>query len=246
MTDVRATARRVAQEARESARRVAQDARVSVRNLQREAKEEAKSRLRAAAEEIRSLVKEKRRAPKLRRRDAEATKEALLDAARKCFGHAAYDQVGLRDIAAKAKVDVALIARYFGSKEDLFAAAIATDKRPPPMPGDLPDRSEFGPWLARRVLSITDDDPTRLLVLHHAVGNPKAAAVLRKIVMERFIKPIGAFIGGPDGDTRASMIYSHLAGFGMMARLVKLDPIANADREQLIALLGPALQAYVD
>ena len=110
---------------------------------------------------------------------------------------------------------------------------------------DLPPRSEFGPWLARKVLSIDDVDPTRLLVLHHAVGNPKAAAVLRKMVMERFIKPVGAYIGGADGETRASMIYSHLAGLGMMARLVKLDPIATADREQLIALLGPALQAYI-
>jgi AcrR family transcriptional regulator len=242
MDEVRPTARRIA---RESARRVAQEARESVRNLKREAKEEAKSRLRAAAAEIRNLVKEGRRAPQLRRRDAEATKQALLDAARKCFGHGAYDQVGLRDIAARAKVDVALIARYFGSKEDLFAAAIATEKRPPP-PTDLPPRSEFGPWLARRILSITDDDPTRLLVLHHAVGNPKAAAVVRKLVMERFIKPVGAYIGGPDGETRASLIYSHLVGLGMMARLVKLDPIAGADLETLIALLGPALQAYVD
>ena len=234
MNDVRAAARRVAREARESAR-----------SLKRGAKEEAKSRLKAAAVEIRNLVKEGRAAPKLRRRDADATKQSLLKAAMSCFGRAGYDQVGLRDIAARAKVDVALIARYFGSKEDLFAAAISAG-RPPPPPADLPKRSEFGPWLARKVLSIDDVDPTRLLVLHHAVGNPKAAAVLRKMVMERFIKPVGAYIGGTDGETRASMIYSHLAGLGIMARLVKLDPIAAADREKLIALLGPALQAYVD
>jgi hypothetical protein len=180
-----------------------------------------------------------------RRRDAEATKAAILEAARHAFGHAGYDQVGLRDIAARAKVDVALVGRYFGSKEDLFEAAI-TGGKPPPQPTDLPARGEFGVWMARRVMSLHDGDPTRLLVLHHSVGNAGAAAVVRKLAMERFIRPVGAYIGGPDGELRASLIYSLLAGFGMMGRLVKLEPIATSDDAVLVAHVGRAIQAYVD
>lgn len=180
-----------------------------------------------------------------RRRDAEATRAAILGAAQYCFAHAGYDQVGLRDIAARARADVALIARYFGSKEDLFRAAVVGNK-PRVEPSDLPPRPEFGVWIARRVLSRDDSDPTRLLVLHHSVGNPRAAAIVREMVMERFIRPVGAVIGGVDGELRASLIYSLLAGFGLMGRLVALEPIAAADREALIGHVGRAVQAYFD
>lgn len=218
---------------------VAQQARDAARALRTHAREDARGIIKEARESQRAA------ASPARRRDAEATKEAILEAARYAFAHAGYDQVSLRDIAARAKVDVALVGRYFGSKEDLFAAAISAGKRPPE-PTDLPDRSAFGPWLVRRVLSLDDSDPTRHLVPHHSVGNPGAAAIVRKMVMERFIRPVGIFLGGPDGELRASLIYAQLAGFGMMGRLVKLEPIADADKETLIALVGAAIQAYVD
>jgi AcrR family transcriptional regulator len=231
---------------------LSEDVRLRARELAQEARAAARALKQVAREQGRALAEETRRARQSgkeggpRRRDAEATKAAILEAARYAFSHASYDQVGLRDIAARAGVDVALVSRYFGSKEDLFEAAITAGKPPSP-PTDLPPRSEIGVWLARRVLSHHDDgDPTRQLVLHHAIGNAGAAAVVRKMVMERFIRPMGAFIGGPDGELRASLIYSLLAGFGMMGRLVKLEPIANAEKEVLVAHVGRAIQAYFD
>ncbi|MCW5718947.1 MAG: TetR family transcriptional regulator [Bauldia sp.] len=228
-----------------------EDVRTRVRELAQEARATARSARQSARKQAVPPVEETpgarrgggRKPP--RRRDAEATKAAILEAARHAFAHGSYDQVGLRNIAARARVDVALVGRYFGSKEDLFEAAITAGKPPPP-PTDLPARAEFGVWLARRVLSLDDSDPTRLLVLHHAVGNAGAAAVVRKMVMERFIRPVGAFIGGPDGELRASLIYSLLAGFGMMGRLVKLEPIAATEKEALVAHVGRAIQAYFD
>lgn len=182
---------------------------------------------------------------KPRKRDAEATRAAILAAAQYAFAHAGYDQVGLRDIASRARADVALIARYFGSKEDLFRAAISGNK-PVERPIDLPPRSAFGVWLARRIIARDDSDPTRLLVLHHSVGNPRAAAIVREMVTERFIRPMGAFIGGPEGELRASLIYSLLAGFGLIGRLMALEAIASAEREVLIGHVGKAIQAYFD
>src|SRR6185312_9822540 len=63
-----------------------------------------------------------------RPRNAEETRAALLAAARLRFARDGYEATNLRDIAADAGVNVALIPRYFGSKEGLFQAAVAFDR----------------------------------------------------------------------------------------------------------------------
>ncbi|HEY0105782.1 MAG TPA: TetR family transcriptional regulator, partial [Rhizomicrobium sp.] len=62
--------------------------------------------------------------PAARKRDAEATRAAILAAAKAHFAKSGYDGAFLRDIAAEAGADAALINRYFGGKEGLFAAAL--------------------------------------------------------------------------------------------------------------------------
>lgn len=177
-----------------------------------------------------------------RRRDAEATRKAILDAAVASFGEAPFDQVGLRSVAFAAGVDAALIARYFGSKEGLFAAAVGDPARPAIR---LPlDRSNFGEWLARRLLERRSEDPARLLMLQHSVKNATAAAIVRRMLLERFVRPVGAWIGGEEGELRASLIISHLAGFAMMLHL-RIEPLAS-DSELAVALIAPMLQALVD
>jgi AcrR family transcriptional regulator len=65
----------------------------------------------------------------VRHRDAEATRQVLLHAARKRFAHDGYSSTTVRDIAADAGVNVALINRYFVSKEGLFEACLTTAAR---------------------------------------------------------------------------------------------------------------------
>src|SRR5215470_13418643 len=59
-----------------------------------------------------------------RRRNAVATREAILAAATRRFTTHGYERAGVRDIAADAGVTAALVNRYFGSKEGLFAEVI--------------------------------------------------------------------------------------------------------------------------
>ncbi|MCC2628726.1 MAG: transcriptional regulator, partial [Thermomicrobiales bacterium] len=59
-------------------------------------------------------------------RNAKATRQAILEAAKICFMHDGYEQVGVREIAARAGVDPSLVNRYFGSKEGLFSEAVAS------------------------------------------------------------------------------------------------------------------------
>jgi len=67
--------------------------------------------------------------PRPRKRNAVATREAILSSARKVFARAGYDGAGVREIAAGAGVTAMLVNRYFGGKERLFAEAIAAGPR---------------------------------------------------------------------------------------------------------------------
>jgi AcrR family transcriptional regulator len=182
-------------------------------------------------------------AAKTRRRDADATKQAIQDAAGACFGKAGYDQVGLREIAALAGVDVALVGRYFGSKEELFAAWIEEGPRPPPAYPD--DRRSFGEWIVRKILG-KERDLTRMLAMHNSVTNPRAAEIVRRALERRTIKPLGKWIGGADGELRASLILAHLTGFSVMRDIIGVEALGRADRERLVKRLGRAVQSYID
>lgn len=62
--------------------------------------------------------------PRSRARDSEATRRAILDSARVHFARNSYDRAGLREIAADAQIDPALIIRMFGSKDILFEQSL--------------------------------------------------------------------------------------------------------------------------
>ena len=177
-----------------------------------------------------------------RKRDAEATKQAILDVAIKLFGETAYDQVGLREIAGRAGVDVALIGRYFGSKDELFAAAITPPSRPK---SEFPPRSEFGEWMARRIMS-PRPEAARMLIVQHSAANPRAAEIVRRNIREFLINPIAEWLGGEDGRLRASLIVSFLSGLRLNRDIAKVEDLTEADEEDFVRLVGPALQALVD
>src|SRR3981189_566493 len=61
----------------------------------------------------------------VRKRDAAATREALLAAAGKLFAERGFDRTTVRDIAKLAGVNQALLFRYFGSKEGVFEEVMA-------------------------------------------------------------------------------------------------------------------------
>src|SRR5690242_5799068 len=75
--------------------------------------------------------KKKTPATPARRRNAQATRDAILQSARKAFVRAGYDGVGVREIAAGAGVTAMLVNRYFGSKEQLFAEVITASTSDP-------------------------------------------------------------------------------------------------------------------
>src|SRR3954449_8695645 len=58
---------------------------------------------------------------------SQRTRAAILQAAQELFATHGYERTTVRDVAARAAIDPAMVMRYFGSKEGLFARATAFD-----------------------------------------------------------------------------------------------------------------------
>src|SRR5215813_10695711 len=101
--------------------------------------------------------------PVARRRDAAATRAAILASAREAFARAGYDGVGVREIAAGAGVTAMLVNRYFGSKEQLFAEVLAATSAQPKILSSQNLQSEnLGEIIATALVEITKTADTPL------------------------------------------------------------------------------------
>jgi len=180
-----------------------------------------------------------------RARNAASTRQAILDAAKACFMREGYERVGVREIAGRAGVDPALVNRYFGSKEGLFAEAVAAKF-------DLTalligDRETLGERLARFVLlkkqhAGQEYDP--LVALLRSTSCEAPAKMLRQVLVDGWVRPLADYIGGPLALQRAELVSSTL--LGLLVHRTVIGGTVAADSEQLVALVGPTIQALID
>jgi AcrR family transcriptional regulator len=179
-----------------------------------------------------------------RGRNAAATRQAILEAAKTCFMHNGYEQVGVRDIAARAGVDPALVNRYFGSKEGLFSEAVASKF-------DLRhllngDRTTLGERLARYVLQKKSDgsDYDPLVALLRSSSSDVCSGMLRNAIGQGFVRPLAARLEGPDALSRAELVGSTL--LGLLVHRTVIGGAEAVDNERMLALVAPALQTFID
>lgn len=175
------------------------------------------------------------RAPAARRkRDAVATRAAILEAAKVQFACSGYDRASLRDIAAEAGADVALIKRYFGGKEGLFTEALKATFHPDRLRGwdrrtfprdaaiDLADGPQVGTERAEG-----------FQFLLRAATSPTTAPLLSLAVQERFLAPIREWLGGRDAEARARVLAAVYIGF-LVERLIRGSALSGREREVFI------------
>src|SRR4029450_8634055 len=114
-----------------------------------------------------------------RARNADATKAAILEAARERFAASGYHGATVRAIALRAGIDPALVIRYFGSKENLFAVAAEFDLRLPDM--SQLRKAETGAALVGHFFERWEGDDTLMALLRTAATNEAAAQRMRAI-----------------------------------------------------------------
>jgi AcrR family transcriptional regulator len=181
-----------------------------------------------------------------RKRDAEATRAAILQAAKTHFARSGYNGAYLREIAADAGADAALINRYFGGKDGLFAAALKDSIAPDAI--SQWERATFAHEIARMMAGHAHQHVERTHTfefLLQAATNPTTAPLLNVAVQERFMGPIRAWIGGKDVEARARLFASLFIGL-LVERLIRDEPLEGAEREVFIERTAALFQSLVD
>lgn len=181
------------------------------------------------------------------KRSAAETKSTILAAARERFAADGYDRATIRSIAAEAQIDPAMVMRYFGSKEGLFAAAAEFDLA-------LPDLSQvardyLGTALATHFLDRWEGDEALTLLLRAAVTNPVVAERMQEIFATQ-LGPIVAAVSGsssssPTAAVRAGLAATQVLGMALCRYVLDFPPVAAMTREEIIAWIGPTLQRYL-
>ena len=184
-------------------------------------------------------------APAAPTRNAAATRATILAAAKFHFSRESYDQAGLREIAARARVNVALVSRYFGSKERLFLEAFTDDFHLDEFVHG--DRATLGERFVRHILQRPLDHGRNaaLLMLFRSASNEKAVPVIRDALRSRFIEPLAAWLGGEDARQRAGLITAHLLGLSTLRVVLQCGPLNTANVEKTVSIEAPILQALI-
>jgi AcrR family transcriptional regulator len=174
----------------------------------------------------------------------------ILATARTEFGSRGYDGTTMRGIARAAGVDPRLVHHYFDGKEELFVTALGFPARPQELLSAVlngpPD--QIGVRLARTVIAIWDSPEGRQRVsglLSGAMASEAAARMLREFVTRELIGRIAESLQVDRGELRAALVGSHLVGVAMARVLIRIEPLASLDAEELAQIVGPVIQRYL-
>jgi AcrR family transcriptional regulator len=174
---------------------------------------------------------------------------AILDAARAQFSALGYAGASVRAIARAADVDPALVHHYFGTKEQVFVAAMElpfdpAERLPAVLAGD---RDGVGERMVRLFLGIWEQPEFRapmLGLLRSAITSEQGAAMLREFVGSALLARVAESVGQED-PLRVQAAASQLIGVVVLRYVVGIEPLASATTDELVALVAPAVQRHL-
>ena len=172
------------------------------------------------------------------------TKARILAAARKHFAASGYERATIRAIAADARVDPALVMRYFGTKEKLFAAAAEFDLRLPDLTA-VP-RDTVGSVLVGFFLERWESDDSLQALLRAAVSHKVAVARLRAIFATQVMPAVAPLCKDrATAATRVGLVATQMLGMALCRYVLRLPPVLALDRAAVIRWLAPTIQRYL-
>jgi AcrR family transcriptional regulator len=175
-------------------------------------------------------------------RKSDRTRAAILDAAQKLFVEYGYERTTVRNIAAKASIDPAMVIRYFGSKDELFVRAASFDLR-------LPDlrtvkRSQIGETLIQRFLELGERFSGMTILLRSAASNEYAASKVRELFAAQVLPAFARVGSRANVAERAGLVASQLLGLALCRYILKIPPVAEMSPEEIVKHIGPTIQRY--
>lgn len=174
-----------------------------------------------------------------RPRNAIQTRADILAAARRRFGAEGYDRTTVRAIAADVGVDAALVIRYFGSKQDLFARATEFTIQLPDLSGADPD--EIAGMLLPRYFAVWEEDHTFLALLRAAMTSRIAAETLCQ-ALARHVAPTLITATPDHPQQRIGLMGAFIIGLATTRYILANPPVANLSRDELGRWAGPIIR----
>ena len=184
-----------------------------------------------------------------RRPGAPDTRAAILDAARSAFAEKGFAGTTIRAVAAAAGVDAALVHHYFGTKDDLFLAAmeLPLDPRQVIRPALTGGTDGAGERLMRVFLSVWDDpdiSPSLVGIVRSAM-QPGGERLLTQGFVPLVLMPAGEALGIDRPQVRMPLVISQVAGLILTRYVIGLEPIASMPAETVVAAYSPVIQHYL-
>jgi AcrR family transcriptional regulator len=186
-----------------------------------------------------------------RRPGNQDTKSSILEAARRAFAEKGFDKSSIRAIAGDAGVDPALVHHYFGTKEKLFLEAMSA----PINPGEMIPKALAGPpeqageRLIRTALSVWDSPAgtAAVAMFRSALSNEWTARLLREFVVTQILRrAMNELVADPDEvPMRSSLVVTQIGGVLMARYVLKVEPLASADPETIVAAVAPNVQRFL-
>ncbi len=189
--------------------------------------------------------------PRGRRPGGPDTRGQILEAARESFAQRGFGSTTIRAVAAAAGVDPALVHHYFGSKDDLFIAALKIPADPrnivPTVFSEGVDGA--GERLLRVFLGVWEDPAARLpliALVRTSLGEGGPVNLLREGMLRMVFEPLTSVLPPGEAEPRAQLVASQLIGLVVGRYLLRLEPLASMTPEELVAWVAPTLQRYLD
>lgn len=185
-----------------------------------------------------------------RRPGSPDTQGQILEAATQEFASRGYDGATIRGVAGAAGVDPALVLHYFGSKEQLFVATLHVPVNPAAVLREVLDDAgpgRMGERLVATMLGVWDATSHRdplIAVLRSVAGEGPVADTIRQFLERSVIATLAARLPGPEAQLRGVLIGSQIVGLLLTRYVVRLEPLASADRHRLAAIYGPTIERY--
>jgi AcrR family transcriptional regulator len=184
-----------------------------------------------------------------RRPGAPDTRAAILAAARERFAASGFARTSVRSIAADAGVDPALVHHYFGTKDELFLAALELPVDPrkvllPAIAGGLDGAAER---MLRVFLSVWDDPAmqVRLVAVFRGILDAEGERLLRDGFLPVVLGPVGQALGIDRPELRMPLVASQMVGLILLRYVIRVEPLASLPADDVVVIYAPTVQRYL-
>jgi AcrR family transcriptional regulator len=177
------------------------------------------------------------------RRSSEQTKAVILAAAREKFAESGFERATIRAIAADANIDPSMVMRYFGNKDQLFAAAADFDLQIPDLTGV--DGAQVGARMVAHFVDRWERDEALIVLLRSSTTNTEAAQRMREIFTAQLL-PVIAKVNPVEPQRRAGLIATQVLGLALCRYVLRLPPVVGMSHDEIVGWLGPTVQRYLE